>query len=67
MQHVPWILESLTMIPGTTKNVDQLRKLAVEAVVKRKQEGSLSKDLFHHLVSIFMQFYSDMSLFNRYT
>ena len=50
MQHLPWLLNFLYMIPGTTKNVDLLRKHSLEAVRRRKQEGSLTKDLFHHLV-----------------
>ncbi|KAL5527795.1 hypothetical protein ACEPAG_6596 [Sanghuangporus baumii] len=50
MQHLPWLLELLYMIPGTTKNVDLLRDQSRTAVKRRKQEGSLSKDLFHHLI-----------------
>ncbi|KAL5507847.1 hypothetical protein ACEPAH_5465 [Sanghuangporus vaninii] len=50
MQHLPWLLELLYMIPGTTKNVDLLREQSRAAVKRRKQEGSLSKDLFHHLI-----------------
>ncbi|EJD01468.1 cytochrome P450 [Fomitiporia mediterranea MF3/22] len=52
LQHLPWALHLMYMLPGATKNLIVLRKHAIAAVRRRKREGSLSKDLFHHLVRL---------------
>ncbi|KAH8118549.1 cytochrome P450 [Phellopilus nigrolimitatus] len=50
IQHIPWVLHVLFKIPGSTKNIIRLRQLCAEAVIKRKKDGSSSRDLFHHLI-----------------
>ncbi|EJD01469.1 cytochrome P450 [Fomitiporia mediterranea MF3/22] len=50
LQHLPWALYLMYKLPGATKNVNLLREHSIAAVRRRKREGSLSKDLFHHLI-----------------
>ncbi|KAI5124822.1 hypothetical protein M0805_005452 [Coniferiporia weirii] len=49
IQHLPWIVPAIYMVPGSTKNVDIFRKYSQDAAAKRKANGSYSKDIFHHL------------------
>ncbi|KAI5124823.1 hypothetical protein M0805_005453 [Coniferiporia weirii] len=50
IQHLPWLLRLLHLIPGSTKNVDILRKHSEGATRRRKMDGSHARDLFHHLI-----------------
>ncbi|THH05653.1 hypothetical protein EW145_g4639 [Phellinidium pouzarii] len=50
IQHLPWLSPLLFIIPGAMKNVYRFRTFCRERVQKRKAHGSLSKDLFYHLI-----------------
>lgn len=40
-----------TIIPGVGGKVARLNQFARDLVTERKKRGSMTKDLFHHLVS----------------
>lgn len=51
IQHIPWIASLRMLIPGVGGKVRRTNKFARELVTERKARGSMTKDLFHHLVS----------------
>lgn len=50
IQQIPWIAPLLHKLPFVSKNLRRLRQFGVERVKARKANGSLTKDLFYHLV-----------------
>lgn len=52
IQHIPWIASLRMLIPGVGGKVRRTNKFARELVTERKTRGSMTKDLFHHLVRI---------------
>jgi hypothetical protein len=53
---VPWLPFYVLRIPGLGKDVKAFREFAMSRAVTRKLQGSLTKDLFHHLASLFLGF-----------
>ncbi|KAL5514477.1 hypothetical protein ACEPAG_2565 [Sanghuangporus baumii] len=49
-QHLPWITPLLFRLPFAKQNLLQLRKFGVQCASERKAKGSVTKDLFYHLI-----------------
>jgi len=50
--HLPWLARFITLVPGSTNDLDDMRKSCFERAIARKKNGSKLKDLFYYLVSI---------------
>ncbi|EJD00159.1 high nitrogen upregulated cytochrome P450 monooxygenase 2 [Fomitiporia mediterranea MF3/22] len=49
-QHIPWFMPLLRRIPSAHKFPRMMREFSNELVRARKANGSLTKDLFYHLI-----------------
>lgn len=49
--HLPWLARFIMLIPGSTNDLDTMRKACFEKVMARKKKGAKQKDLFYYLVS----------------
>lgn len=52
MGHLPWLGKYYLRVPRLGKNLKRFREFAKTRVAIRMEQGSLSKDIFHHLVSV---------------
>ena len=50
--HLPWLARFITLIPGSTNDLDNMRKACFERAMARKKKGTKQKDLFYYLVSV---------------
>lgn len=50
IQHIPWIMQLLHYLPGSTKTIDALRKETNAKVNRRRSEGSHAKDVYSYFV-----------------
>ena len=50
--HLPWLARFIMLIPGSTNDLDTMRKACFEQALARKKRGSKQKDLFYYLVSV---------------
>ena len=50
--HVPWLARFILLIPGSTNDLDVMKKAGAERAIARKKEGTKQKDLFYYLVSL---------------
>ena len=50
--HLPWLARFIMLIPGSTNDLDNMRKACFERAIARKKKGAKQKDLFYYLVSI---------------
>ena len=50
--HLPWLARFIMLIPGSTNDLDNMRKACFERAIARKKKGTKQKDLFYYLVSI---------------
>lgn len=48
--HLEWFAPYFAKLPFVGKSFKMFRAFAVKRAAIRKQEGSLKKDIFHHLV-----------------
>lgn len=55
MQSFTWLSPLIARFPLANKKAAQYRKYAVEKAMKRKHNGSLTKDLFYHLVCLSLE------------
>lgn len=51
--HLPWLARFILLIPGSTNDLDAMRKAGHERAIARKKEGTKQKDLFYYLVCSF--------------
>jgi len=47
--HLPWLARFIMLIPGSTNDLDIMRKACIEKAIGRKKKGSKQKDLFYYL------------------
>lgn len=52
MHNVPWLSNMLFWIPGANKNINKIVNFTNNMTRRRQENGSMTKDLFHHLVSL---------------
>lgn len=50
--HLPWLARFILLIPGSTNDLEAMRKAGHERMIVRKKEGTKQKDLFYYLVSV---------------
>ena len=50
--HIPWLARFIMLVPGSTNDLDNMRKACFEKALARKKEGTKQKDLFYYLVSV---------------
>ena len=50
--HIPWLARFIMLIPGSTNDLDNMRKACFEQALARKKKGTKQKDLFYYLVSV---------------
>jgi cytochrome P450 len=48
---LPWFGAYFRFLPGIGSGLRNFRAAAIQRVLRRKEKGSVRKDLFHHLVS----------------
>ena len=48
--HLPWLARFIILIPGSTNDLDNMRKACFEQALARKKKGTKQKDLFYYLV-----------------
>ena len=50
--HLPWLARFIMLIPGSTNDLDNMRKACFERAIARKKKGAEQKDLFYYLVGV---------------
>lgn len=50
VSHVPWAAQTLQRIPYIRRDLQSLRKFAVDTATRRLQAGASTKDLWYYLV-----------------
>ncbi|KAF8150653.1 cytochrome P450 [Crassisporium funariophilum] len=50
MSHVPWLGALFLTLPNLAKDLKAFRAHAKKCAIRRKQQGSAHKDIFHHLM-----------------
>lgn len=50
--HLPWLARFIMLIPGSTNDLDNMRKACFERAIARKKKGAKQKDLFYYLVGV---------------
>lgn len=53
LQHFPWFMPLFRLIPFGKSKIKQFREFSWARVRARKEKGSVTKDLFYHLVRCF--------------
>jgi len=47
--HLPWLARLIMLIPGSTNDLDSMKKACFERGIARKNRGTKQKDLFYYL------------------
>lgn len=50
IQHVPWLAGILYQLPGVTNNINRIRDFGADKAKRRKENGTVVRDLFYHIV-----------------
>ncbi|KAG6330511.1 hypothetical protein ID866_8578 [Astraeus odoratus] len=50
LSHVPWLGKYYVMLPGIGEDLKKFRSFCEERALRRRSQGSLTKDLFHYLI-----------------
>lgn len=53
VSHIPWASRVLQRLPSVGRDIRQLRKFGIECATNRMRAGSMTKDLWYHLVGRF--------------
>lgn len=50
IQHVPWLAGILYQLPGVTNNINRIRDFGADKAKRRRENGSVVRDLLYHIV-----------------